>query len=73
LSERDRAVAPLFGYWPAALSGEIDEYLAAGESRAVRDWIVWAGARLVIYGAEIANINTPADLTALQFRRFLAA
>lgn len=64
---------PLFGYWPATLSAEIDEYLAAGESRAVRDWVTWAGARQATYGSLIVNINTPADLTTLQFRRFLAA
>lgn len=64
---------PLFGFWPATLSVEIGEYLAAGESCAVRDWVTWAGARQVMYGSVIVNINTPADLTALQFRRFLAA
>ncbi|HEU5067115.1 MAG TPA: molybdenum cofactor guanylyltransferase [Sphingomicrobium sp.] len=64
---------PLFGFWPAALSVELDAYLAAGQSRAVSHWADWAGARRVRLIGEIANINTPADLTALRFRRLLGA
>jgi molybdopterin-guanine dinucleotide biosynthesis protein A len=64
---------PLFGFWPTALSVELDAYLAAGQSRAVSHWSDRAGARRVRLIGEIANINTPADLTALRFRRFLGA
>jgi len=64
---------PLFGYWPTGLASEIDFYLAAGSSLAVSHWADWAGARHVRLPEEIANINTPADLTALRLRRFLAA
>ena len=62
---------PLFGYWPAALASELDLYLATAGSLAVSDWVAWSGARRVRLPGTIANINTPADLTALQFRRFL--
>jgi molybdopterin-guanine dinucleotide biosynthesis protein A len=64
---------PLFGFWPAALSPELDAYLATGQSRAVSHWADRAGARRVRLTGEIANINTPADLTALRFRRLFGA
>jgi molybdopterin-guanine dinucleotide biosynthesis protein A len=64
---------PLFGFWPAALSVELDAYLAAGQSRAVSHWADRAGAQRIRLIGEIANINTPADLTALRFRRLLGA
>lgn len=64
---------PLFGYWPTALAHSIDQYLKAGCSLAVCDWADWARARRVRLEVEIANINTPADLDALQFRRLLGA
>ena len=64
---------PLFGYWPASLSAELDDYLAIATSRAVGEWAVWAGARRVRYAVEIPNINTVADLTALRSRSLLAA
>jgi molybdopterin-guanine dinucleotide biosynthesis protein A len=64
---------PLFGYWPASFANELDFYLANASSLAVSDWIAWTGARRVRLPDTIANINTPADLTALRFRRFLPA
>lgn len=64
---------PLFGFWPAALCPELDAHLATAQSRAISHWADWAGARRVRLDGEIANINTPADLTALRFRRFLGA
>jgi molybdopterin-guanine dinucleotide biosynthesis protein A len=64
---------PLFGYWPASLASELDLYLANTSSMAVSDWVAWTGARRVRLPGTIANINTPADLTALRFRRFLPA
>jgi molybdopterin-guanine dinucleotide biosynthesis protein A len=64
---------PLFGFWPAAHSPELDAYLATTQSRAVSHWADWAGARRVRLTGKIANINTPADLTELRFRRFLGA
>lgn len=64
---------PLFGYWPASLASELDQYLVTTTSLAVADWIAWTAARRVRLPGAIANINTPADLTALRFRRFLPA
>jgi molybdopterin-guanine dinucleotide biosynthesis protein A len=76
LAGSDAAVVigqPLFGYWPARLSAELDEYLALADSLAVGDWVVRAGARRVRYPGEMANVNTVADLAALRTRRLLAA
>jgi molybdopterin-guanine dinucleotide biosynthesis protein A len=64
---------PLFGYWPIKLAPDLDAYLTAGNSLAVSDWAVWAGARHVRMASAIANINTPGDLTALRIKRFVAA
>jgi molybdopterin-guanine dinucleotide biosynthesis protein A len=64
---------PLFGYWPARLSAELDDYLAAFDSRAVGDWVVRAGARRIPRPGALSNINTPSDLAALRRRRLLAA
>lgn len=64
---------PLFGYWPASLSAQLDDYLAAGASLAVGTWAAWAGARRIGYAGEIPNINSVADLTALRSKRLLAA
>lgn len=64
---------PLFGYWPAWLSAALDDYLAAGNSRAVGGWAVFAGARRVHYAGEIPNINTVADLIALRSKGLRAA
>lgn len=64
---------PLFGYWPARLSAALDDYLSNCDSRAVGDWVAWSGARRIAPAAALANINTPADLSALRARRLLAA
>lgn len=57
---------PLFGYWPASLSAELDDYLALETSRAVGEWAARTGARRVRYGGDIPNINRVADLVALR-------
>jgi molybdenum cofactor guanylyltransferase len=64
---------PLFGYWPASLSVDLDDYLAAVANRSVGAWAAWAGARRVRYVGEIPNINTTADLMALCSSRAWAA
>ena len=63
---------PLFGYWPARLSAELDDYLSISDSRAVGDWVAWSGARRIARPASLANINTPGDLAALKARRVAA-
>lgn len=57
---------PLFGYWPASLSAELDDYLAVETSRAVSQWAARTGARRVCHAGEIPNINRLADLVALR-------
>lgn len=58
---------PLFGYWPAGLLRELDDFLGHSEQRAVRDWALWAGARRVRLDCPVPNINTPGDLRSLCF------
>lgn len=57
---------PLFGYWPVELSDELDEFLDQSMSKAVRDWVLWTGARRVYLDATIPNINTVDDLATLR-------
>lgn len=64
---------PLFGWWPASHSAELDAYLASGMSLRVTDWATQSRARQVSVPCDLPNINRPADLTALQKRRLLAA
>ncbi|MDP9424064.1 MAG: molybdenum cofactor guanylyltransferase [Pseudomonadota bacterium] len=64
---------PLFGYWPAGLSAELDDYLSAATNRSVGAWAAWAGARRVRYAGEIPNINSVDDLMALRSKSRWAA
>ena len=76
LAGREAAVVvgqPLFGYWPASLSAELDSFLVDTDGRSMGEWAVWAGARRERYAVEIPNINTAADLTALGSGSLLAA
>ncbi len=63
---------PILGYWPSSLAPALEAHLATSSDRSVRRWAKLAGARLVRLGADIANINTPADLDALSQRTDLA-
>ena len=54
---------PLLGLWPAALASDLHAYLDADGDRAMRSWIARSAARVVASGHELANINTPEDLT----------
>jgi len=64
---------PLFGYWPASRSAELDDYLDVATSLAVGEWAARAGASRVRYASEIPNINTVSDLIALRSTRMQAA
>lgn len=59
------ADCPVVGWWPAALSLELDAHLAADGSRAVRRWAERVGARRVALDRPLANVNTPAELDRL--------
>ena len=57
----------LIGYWPASLAAMLGRYIEAG-GRSVAAWNRHAHARIVEEPAAIGNINTPADLDALDIR-----
>ena len=68
LEEPWRAAAfaglPVCGYWPASLAAALDSQLSRGDDRSLRRWIACCDARIVP-GPDVANINTQADLLAL--------
>jgi molybdopterin-guanine dinucleotide biosynthesis protein A len=53
---------PLLGLWPAALAASLRHYLEQDGDRAMRSWIVHAGARRVQLDHDLANINSREDL-----------
>lgn len=53
---------PLFGLWPTALCGSLDDYLACGGDRSQRGWAAHCQAREAILATPLHNFNTPADL-----------
>lgn len=57
----------LIGYWPAALSEPLDEYLASREDRSMRSWIAETSPRVIVLrGQDLPNINTKTDLARLR-------
>ncbi|WP_267414406.1 molybdenum cofactor guanylyltransferase [Sphingomonas sp. GC_Shp_4] len=59
------ADAPVIGHWPAAVGAQLLAHLDRGEDRSVRRWARMIGAVPIDSPVPLANINTPADLTAL--------
>lgn len=57
---------PVVGLWPSELSPHLDAWLADDRPRAVRGWAAAVGARVVALETLPANVNTIADLLALQ-------
>lgn len=62
------AVQPVVGLWPAAAVATIEAILHGDGSHALKRLADAIGARAVAVAAEPANINTPADLAALEPR-----
>ena len=61
---------PLIGWWPAALSPELDAHLDEENNRSIRGWMERIGARVVdVPGLVLPNINRPEDLAGLENRR----
>lgn len=56
---------PIIGLWPASLGNRLDQHLAETADRSMRHWVRVAGAAMLTLDAPLANINTPADLAAL--------
>jgi molybdopterin-guanine dinucleotide biosynthesis protein A len=59
---------PVVGLWPASAVGEIEAILHGAESHSMRRFTEAIGARAVRVAQAPANVNTPADLAALQRR-----
>lgn len=59
------ADVPVLGHWPAALGGPLLAHIEVSERRSVRGWANAIGAVPVAAPAPLANVNTPADLSAL--------
>lgn len=59
------AAIPVIGLWPSSLGETLGRHLATSSDRSMRRWIAIAGAVPVEIGI-VVNINTAADLAALQ-------
>ncbi len=62
---------PIIGLWPAGVAGTVEGILHAEGSHSLKRLTAAIGARPVRSVADPANINTQADLVALQKRREL--
>lgn len=58
--------APVLGLWPAALGAHLLAYLETGPDRSVRGWARSIGALPMPAAMPLANVNTPADLLAIE-------
>jgi molybdenum cofactor guanylyltransferase len=58
------ASLPIIGLWPVALAERLDAFLAEDRKHAIRAWAAEVGAEAVAWG-ELANVNAPSDLAAL--------
>ena len=57
---------PLLGYWPASLAPALERYLTNSPDRSMYAWVQSVGGRVVAFSQVIPNINSRADLAALQ-------
>ena len=55
---------PVVGHWPAGTVDRLEALLQSEERHSMLAFAEAVGARPVKIGADPANINTPADLTA---------
>ncbi len=62
---------PVVGRWPASASPHLDAILVAEGRHSMRQFAEAIGARAVTRSVHSANINTPADLKALENRHGL--
>lgn len=60
------AQSPIIGRWPADLVEALIEHLDAPGSHSIRGWAEAVGATAINAPAPIPNVNTPADLDAIQ-------
>lgn len=57
---------PITGLWPAALSPELDRFIAGSPSRSMRAWAASTRAVAINLPGPIVNINTAQDLRRLE-------
>jgi len=57
---------PLIGIWPVSVADALERRLAEGRDRSMRSWAREVGAFPLTLKAPVANVNTPADLQALE-------
>ena len=57
---------PVIGMWPASAAGAIGELLESDSKHSMRNFAAMIGATPVKSDAKPANINTPADLAAME-------
>ena len=65
------AAQPVIGLWPSAAAQAIEDILHSEGPHSLKRFTAAIGARAVKAGAEPANINTQADLAALERRHGL--
>lgn len=59
------AALPVLGWWPVTLADHLATWLATDQPRAVRRWASAVNARAVTLPTVPPNVNTAADLAAL--------
>jgi molybdenum cofactor guanylyltransferase len=52
----------LFGIWPVALAGLLDQHLANQSNHSMRHWIAVSGAKAILCDTRFYNLNTRDDL-----------
>ncbi|MBO9722853.1 MAG: NTP transferase domain-containing protein [Novosphingobium sp.] len=62
------AQQPVIGLWPSAAAATLEALLHSEERHSMKRFAALVGARLVEIPVELANVNTPEDLAALQAR-----
>jgi molybdopterin-guanine dinucleotide biosynthesis protein A len=65
------AAQPIIGLWPASVVGTVEDILHSEGPHSLKRFTAEIGARAVQTKAEPANINTQADLAALEQRHGL--
>lgn len=58
--------APVLGLWPAATGAQLLAYLETSTDHSVRGWARTIGALPIPAALPLANVNTPADLRAIE-------
>lgn len=64
---------PIVGLWEARLATWLDAHLAEAGARSMRHWTARCGAKAIGLRQPLPNINTPAELAALETAAMLKA